>query len=499
MTDTFVQTITSLGFLDYSILGLALLILFAITYFKGKDEKDTKDFFLGRRKTPMWVACLSFVATEISAMTIVGVPAVGFKENWQYLQFFIGSAAARLLIAYLFIPAFYKYNCTTIYEFLKHRFGSATQYSGSIFFFITRLLASGVRLYAASLAVSVIMGWDLKMTLLFFTVISMAFIGFGGIKAVVWTGAFEAITFYIAGIGIAVYLILNIQGGFLEFLQVAGEAGKLSVFNFAWDVKDPNVLLIAVINGMVGSMAAFGTDQEMMQRLLTVDTRESSQKTLVATIFASFPLVLLYLAIGSLIFVFYQQNPSLPVPDNSDKIISHFTFYILPAGLKGLILTAIILASIDSPLSSLSSSFVTDIYRPLLAKHRTEKHYLLISRVCVVTFALVLAGTAFLCQSVEGMLWLAFKINGVTAGSLLGVFLLGLMTKRHANRANIFAMVFSAVSMGVLLYLSETGKIGLGWSWLIVIGTISTFVLGYLLGPIMDKNRVEGKGVRGEN
>ncbi|MCK5582351.1 MAG: hypothetical protein KAI33_01095, partial [Elusimicrobiales bacterium] len=379
--------------------------------------------------------------------------------------------------------------------FLKHRFGAATQYSGSIFFFITRLFASGVRLYAASLAVSVIMGWDLKMTLLLFTVISMAFISFGGIKAVVWTGAFEALSFYIAGIAIAVYLFLNIQGGFSEFWSVAGEAGKLSVFNFVWDIKNPNVLWIAVINGLVGSMASFGTDQELMQRLLTVDSRKSSQRTIVATIFASFPIVLLYLGIGSLLFVFYKQNPSLSLPDNSDKIISHFTFYILPAGLKGLILTAIVLASIDSPLSSLSSSFVTDIYRPLLAKHKTEKHYLIISRASVIFFALVLAFTAFLCQSVEGMLWLAFKINGVTAGSLLGVFLLGLLTKRHANRANIFAMIFSAVSMGFLLYLSETGKIGLGWSWLIVIGTISTFILGYLLGPIMDKRQGRGERV----
>ncbi|MEW6041729.1 MAG: hypothetical protein AB1633_09425, partial [Elusimicrobiota bacterium] len=230
--NTPLQQFSGLGLLDYSILSLAICILLFIAYFKGKEERDTQDFFLGRRKIPGWVACLSFVATEISAMTIVGVPATGFRENWQYLQFFIGSAAARILIAYFFIPAFYKYNCTTIYEFLKHRFGSATQYTGSIFFFITRLLASGVRLYAASLAVSVIMGWTLKNTLVLFTLISMAFIAFGGIKAVVWTGAFEAMTFYIAGGATAVYILTNINGGFSEFWKVADEAGKLSLFNF---------------------------------------------------------------------------------------------------------------------------------------------------------------------------------------------------------------------------------------------------------------------------
>ncbi len=204
------QLTNSLGWLDYSLVGASVLILLVIAYVTGKDEKDTNDFFLGRRRVPGWVACMSFVATEISAMTIVGVPATGFRENWQYLQFFIGSASARIFIAYFFIPAFYKYNCTTIYEFLRHRFGPETQYAGSIFFFITRLLASGVRLYAASLAVSVIMGWSLPKTILLFTCISTVFIGFGGIKAVVWTGAFEAAIFYVAGGAIAAYLLFYI-------------------------------------------------------------------------------------------------------------------------------------------------------------------------------------------------------------------------------------------------------------------------------------------------
>lgn len=475
-----------LGWLDYLIIASAMAVLLTIAYFTGKEEKDTQDFFLGRRKIPGWAACLSFVATEISAMTIVGVPATGFRENWQYLQFFIGSASARILIAYLFIPAFYKYNCTTIYEFLKHRFGPQTQYAGSAFFFITRLLASGVRLYAASLAVSVIMGWSLPKTIFMFTVISMAFIAFGGIKAVVWTGAFEAMTFYVAGAGIAVYIFLNIQGGFSELWRVAGEAGKLSLFNFGWSVKDPNVLWIAILNGLFGSMAAFGTDQELMQRLLTVDTRKDSQKTLIYTIFATLPITVTYLAVGTLLFVFYKQHPALPLPDNTDKILSHFVVNVLPTGLKGLMLAAIIMASIDSPLNSLSSSFVTDIYRTLMVRGAAEKHYLGVSRVSVVFFGLVLAALAYYCRSFEGMLWFAFKINGVTAGSLLGVFLLGLITRRRANRANVAAMIISALAMAVLLVLSEKKIIGLGWSWLIVIGTAVTFVLGYVFGPLME-------------
>lgn len=480
--------ITGLSPLDYGLLAVSVMALFFIAYFKGRGETDTQDYFLGRRKTPVWVGTLSFVATEISAMTIVGVPPIGFSENWQYLQFFIGSASARILIAFFFIPAFYKFNCTTIYEFLKHRFGAETQYAGSAFFFVTRLFASGVRLYAASLAVSVIMGWQLGYTIAFFTVISVIFIGFGGIKAVLWTGAFEAVTFYVAGAAVGCYLLLHIDGGLAGAWQVASEAGKLSIFNLGWNMKDPNVLWVAILNGVFGSMAAFGTDQELMQRLLTLETRRESQKTIISTIFASFPITAGYLAIGTLLFVFYKQNPALPLPANADVILSHFTINVLPAGLKGLVLTAVVLASIDSPLSSLSSSFVTDIYRPLIRQGADEKHYLLVSRLSVAAFGLLLAGVAWLCASGSGrMLWLAFKINGVTAGSLLGVFLLGLVTKRVLNRGNVLAMFASAVLAGVTLYLSEKGYAAIGWSWIVVIGTLSTFALGWVLAPFESK------------
>jgi SSS family solute:Na+ symporter len=222
-----------------------------------------------------------------------------------------------------------------------------------------------------------------------------------------------------------------------------------------------------------------------MQRLLTLETRQESQRTIVSTIFVSFPVTALYLGIGTLLFAFYKQNPALPLPVNADTILSHFTIHVLPAGLKGLVLVAVVLASIDSPLSSLSSSFITDIYRPLIKKQADERHYLLASRLSVVCFGLGLAFIAWFCAASSGrMLWLAFKMNGVTAGSLLGVFLLGLLTKRVVNFGNVAAMLFSAALAGAVLYLSEKGYASIGWSWIVVIGTVSTFSLGWLLAPL---------------
>jgi SSS family transporter len=466
--------------IDLIIVTSAVSLLFVISYIFGRKEKDTNDFFLGARKIPLIAACLSFVATEVSALTIVGVPATAYSENCQYLQFFIGSAAARILVAFLFIPVFYKYNCTSIYEFLRHRFGPQTQYAGSIFFFITRLTASGVRLYAACMGIGIIMGWNLVQTLMVFTAVSIIFIAFGGIKAVVWAGVYQTTIFFLAGVALLIYLFLHIQGGLSTAWQIADSAGRLSVFKFDFNLNDPMTFWAGTANAFFIGLAIFGTDQELMQRLLTVKTRKTSQKAILLTIATAFPILCIYLAIGTLLYVFFRQNPAAPAPDKAKEVLSHFTANFLPAGLKGLILSAIILASIDSPLSSLSSSFVMDIYRPLIKRGATEKHYLFISRTGVIVFGLILAGLALACEPIENILWFAFEIISLTGGATLGVFLFGVLTKRKINIGNVIAMIISTLCTMALLLLSHKGYIKLAWSWLIVLGTAETFVLSLL-------------------
>ncbi len=460
----------------------AVLLIFIISYVFGREERDTEDFFLGGRRVPPVVACLSFVATEISALTIVGMPHTAFISNWRWIQFIIGLAVARLIVAFLFIPAFYQYQCTSIYEFLGHRFGPATQYTGSAYFLVTRLLASGVRLYATCMAVGSIMHWPLASTIALFTVVSILFIAFGGIKAVVWAGAYEATFFVVAGALVVLYLFRHMDGGVVSALQTAHEAGKLSTFNFRLNVHDASTFWAGLAGGFFTGLVSFGADQEMVQRLLTVKTRRSSQKTIVATIIAVLPVYWLYLLIGTLLYVFYAGHPELPQPQQAKEIFPYFVRTILPAGLRGLVLGAIVMASIDSPLSSLTASFVSDIYRPLIRRGAPERHYLLVSRLGVVAFGLVLAGIAAVCAPVGNILWFAFQILSLTGGPMLGVFLLGLLTRHQANRANVPAMLAGTAVCTVLLVLIQQEKLHLGWTWLIVIGTGLTMTLSYLLG-----------------
>lgn len=486
---------TALTAADFLVLLGTLGLMFLIGWWGGRGAKNTNDFFLGGRRIPWWVAMLSFVATEISAMTVIGVPAATFRENWNYAQFFIGSAGARILIAYLFIPAFYQYNSTTIYEYLRTRFGPTSQYTATGFFFVTRLLASGVRLMAASLAVSVLLGWHLIPTILLFTIVSVAYIAYGGIESVVWTNVLQALTFLGVGVLTIVFIIHRIEGGLPAALHLAGEAGKLNFFNWGPNIMepgflgkffgDPNIIWIAILNGFFGSMAAFGTDHEMTQKLLTVETRRESQKTILLSIAGSLITLLVFMGVGTALFVFYKQNPGLALPEKLDKIYPHFAATVMPAFLRGAVLTAIIMASIDSPLASLTAVFVNDLYKPLVKSGASQEHYMKVSRVSVGLFAVALALIAYFFSHFDKMLWLAFKVGGVTYGSMLGVFLLGMATKRTGDKGLAWAMGIMAVVNAALLYMSETKMIPLGWSWLVIIGTFGTMGLGWVMGPAM--------------
>jgi SSS family solute:Na+ symporter len=485
---------------DYAVVVASLVLLLAIGGAFTRQQRETTDFFLARRRIPWWAACLSFLATEISAVTIIAVPATAYRENWEYAQFFIGSSLAKFVVALLFIPAFYRYNCVTIYEFLAHRFGTASQVTASIFFFISRLLGSGVRLMAACVAVAVLMGWPVWPTIVLFSLVSIVYIALGGVKAVVWTNVFQAAMFLVGGGLTVAFLVSQIDGGVVAMYRTAAEAGRLNVINWGpapgdadfWPrvLSDPSIVWLAVLNGIVGSTAAFGTDHDLMQRLLTVETRKQSQRTLAVTPLGTLVTLAIYLSIGAGLFTYYAQHPTAGLP-RPDEIFPFFIRTAMPEVLRGVMLAAIVLASIDSPLGSLSASFVTDIYRPLLVRGRSEAHYLRVSRGAVVVFGVLLALLAWGFSFFSGFLWLAFKIAGVTFGSLLGVFLLGLATKQAgADRANAVAMVIMAVVNLVLLVLSETGRIGLGWSWLVILGTAGTMVLSPLLAPLLDRPRI---------
>ena len=472
---------SNLSFLDFVFIGFGIFFLFLIGRYLAKEVYDLLDFFVAKRKGSIFLATLSFVSSEISAMTILGVPAVSFKDDWSYLSFFIGSAISRVVISYFFIPVFYKYNCITIYDFVGQRFSTSVQTTTSFFFFITRLFASGIRLYATALGLSVILGFDLATTIFFFIIVSYLFVSYGGIRSVIYTGSYQAISFYVTGFFIIIFILFHIPINNLITMPELWK--KLTIFHFSFNFKDPNIFILAILNGVFGSLASFSTDYEVMQKLLTLSTRKQSQKSILYTIIASSILVVIYLSCGTLIYYYLKFN-SISYSENPDKIVSYFTVNFIPSPFKGLVFLTVLLASIDLPLVSLSTSFVNDVF--LKFKKIEESNVISFTRKVMIVFALILGVVAYSFKNAQGMLWLAFEINGVTVGSMLGVFLLGIFTKYQGeSKCIIFSMVLSSALCFSFMILNRRGITNIPWSLFVVIGTIISFSLPQIINYLI--------------
>lgn len=455
------------------------LLIATVGYFSGREEKTTEDFFLGKRKMPWLAVCLSILATECSSLTVVGVPAIAFAKggNFCYIQLAIGSLIGRILIATIFLIPFYNTKVTTVYEFLRIRFGSQSQVIGAIFFFATRLLGTGVRLYTVALALHVVFGVPIVFTILLSAGITTAYTLWGGIKAVIWTDVFQ-FSIFMGGAILCIGYIYYICGGYEPIYQIASEAQKWKFIDLSIDFKNEFTLLNGVIFGCFMTFAALGTDQDLTQRMLTCKESKLAQKALILTGIIDFPLVLIFLTIGVLLYVFYQIHPDPSIPAQADQIFPYFILKVLPSGISGLMIVSIFsadMSSLDSALNALSSSAICDVYKPFIAKRKSEKHYLFVSRIMVLVFGVILVLIAYLSRDIESVLKLAFKVSSYTYGGLLGVFLIGTLTKtKGSERGNVIAMVSSII---VVFMVSKTK---IAWSWFIVIGTLWTFFVGII-------------------
>ncbi|MDE2141516.1 MAG: hypothetical protein KGJ84_03790 [Elusimicrobia bacterium] len=441
---------------------------------RAAARTDTaEDYFLAGRGEHWLAAALALVAAEVSTATLLGVPAASFREDWTFLQFFLGAAAARVLVAVVILPAFFRDGGETPYAYLGNRFGPRTRILGAAMFAVTRVLVSSVRLLAACAAVGFLLGWSPAPTLILFTAVSIAALARGGARAAVWTGAFQALAILAVGVLTVAFLLRRVDGGVGAAWSLAGEAGKLRVFS------GPAALAVAAITGFFGSAAAYGTDHQLVQKLLTVKDASAARRALFLAITLSLGILTLYLLAGTLLFVFYKQNPGMALPTRADLLYPHFASKMMGPVMRGLVLSVLALASTDAPLAALSSSFVADLRRPFARGADSPETELRLARTAAVVFALLRAALVGVFAFSAEALSFTFKSAGVAAGPLLGIFLFGLATKRRGDGKVAVAFGIMIAADLILLILSERGLLPFGWSWLFVAGPIGAFALAW--------------------
>ena len=485
--------------IDWLVILLYGLTVVALGVWAGRREKNTEDFFLAGRSMTWFPVAVSSLATALSALTFIGVPGAAFGGNFMYLQWWFGTFAGAMILAGLFLPAFYRLKVTTVYQLLGDRFGPVSRMGGAFLFIISRILGSGVRLAGCAIAVSVFFDLELRTAIVCIAIFAMIYTTTGGIKAVIWTDMLQFFLFTGGGLLAIVVIWSALPGGFSQYLEIGREAAKFKTFNFAFNLHDSSTFWAGNIFAMVVGVAVGATDQDIAQRTLTCKNVKQAQTAAIASGAAALFTTLLFLTIGASLFAYYQVFPDpetakLIEAKRYDFIFPHFIKHVLPAGLRGLLVAGLLasaMSSLDSALNGLASTVYIDFYLPFVGKVDQAKKGIKASRALVIVFGVILAGTAMIFGGDTSILWLGLRMMGYTYGALLGVFLLAVLTKnRGAEIPNVIAM---ATSVLVVLFftagladggtlaslrasvLSPLGIEKIAWPWAIVIGTTWTF------------------------
>lgn len=472
----------------YIDLAVILAYLVAITWFGARfrsGQKNLRDYFLGGRSAPWWAIALSIVSAETSTLTIVGTPALAYTGNLGFLQLVLGYLLARVVIAVLLLPHYFRGEMFTAYELMRRRFGERIRKLTASIFLVTRALAEGVRVFAISLVISIVLGTGELTSIALITILTLFYTFEGGMTAVIWTDVVQ-MTLYVVGAILSFFVILgHIPGGWEHVVAVAGAAHKFTIFDFHFaptlDFFSKSYTFWAgLAGGCFLTTASHGTDQLMVQRLLSARDERQSRAALLASWVVILIQFTLFLLIGVLLWVYYRDTGLTP-PAKNDQIYPAFVWNNMPVGLAGLIIAAILaaaMANLSAALNSLASTTVVDFLRAR-GREMSEAQSMRIARWATVGWGLVLLAIAYAARHSASVLEAGLTIGSIPFGALLGVFLLGVLTKRPGEVAAICGV---AAGLAAVLGVHFGTHPKVAFTWYVMIGTVVTFSVGLLVG-----------------
>ena len=478
---------------------LAGITLFGLRF--RKQDRSLRDYFLADRNVPWWAIALSIVAAETSTLTIISIPGLAYDTNFQFLQVVLGYLVARVVISLLFIPHYFRGDLLTAYQLMERRFGPRLRSLTAGLFLITRSAAEGVRVFAVAIVVGIALGpafngmtefsRDLA-SIAIVTLLTLIYTFEGGMAAVIWTDVVQ-MAIYVGGTLVGFFTILHlVPGGWHTIRELASGPDKFRVFDFSFSWSKTYTFWAGLIGGTFLTTASHGTDQLMVQRLLAAKNERQSKIALLASGAAILFQFTLFLAVGAMLWAFYRLFPPAAMFSRSDRIFPTFVVTQMPHGVSGLLIAAILAAAmsnLSAALNSLSSSSIVDFYlhrRP----QASEAARVRISRVATILWGLVLFLLAILSRRGGRVVEVGLSIASVAYGALLGVFLLGLLTRKANEQGAAVGMV---CGFFLNLYIWLYTKVP--WTWYVVIGSSVTFAIGYaasrMLGSNLQKERAE--------
>lgn len=463
----------ALSALDYAVIGAYLLAITAFGAWFARFQHTTRDYLLTSRTVPWWAVCFTIVATETSTLTFIGIPATAYGTNMTFLQLAAGYVIGRILVSALFIPAYFRGELYTSYELLRHRFGPRVQTLSAAIFLVTRSLADGIRLFTTALVIAVVTQVPVSAVVVVLGAAMIFYTMRGGASAVIWTDVVQMFV-YVAGAAIIAWALLaRIDGGWVAVAEAGRASGRFTALDLSFDPSRVYTLWAGILGGVALTLSTHGTDQFLVQRLLSARSAAQAGTGLVLSGFIVFAQFILFLLIGVMLFTYYQQVP-LPQPlTRVDEVLPVFVVHTLPPGVAGFIVAAIVAAALSPSLNAMAGTTVTDFYTPYVNPEASDAQRLLVSRRATVVWGLVQMGVALGAQFMaRPVLEAGLSVLSLGAGAVLGAFLLGTLSPASRER-DVFAGMLAGLAAMAVVWAATP----IAWTWSVLIGTVATVLV----------------------
>ena len=553
---------------------LTSFLIFIVTYgtWKSRGSKDVKNYLLANKSAPWYTMALSIMATQASAITFLSTPGQAFVDGMRFVQFYLGLPIAMIILSITAVPIFHRLNVYTAYEYLEQRFDLKNRILGSVLFLTQRGLAAGFTIFAPALILSVLLGWDINLTILVIGTLVIIYTTVGGTVAVNKTHMQQmvVISFGMIMAFVMIYRLLPDDISAMDAVHVAGKMGRLNVIDFNFDLSTRYNIWSGLIGGTFLMLSYFGTDQSQVQRYLSGSSVAQSRMALLVNGLVKIPMQFIILFIGVMVFVFYQFvtppmffnsveeanvkasayasqykaleiqydeinqkkqsqiRELLEVIDQKDKsvveqkknelneindqakvirnegialieqanpkadtndtnyIFLNFVISFLPVGLIGLVLAAILSASMSSTsaeLNALASTSVIDIYKRIFKKEGSDQHYLLISKMATIFWGVYAIGFAMFANKLGSLIEAVNILGSLFYGTILGIFLVAFYVKWVKGTPTFIAAILAEIVVLLCFFLTE-----MPFLWFNFIGCVLVVILAILLDPIFKSN-----------
>lgn len=468
-----------LNWLDYAVIGVYLVAIVTFGSWFSRFQKTTRDYFLTGRSVPWWAICFTIVATETSTLSFIGVPADAYAGNMSFLQLAMGYLVGRLLVSVLFIPSYFRGDLFTSYELLQRRFGAPVKNVAAVIFLATRTFADGFRLFATALVIAVVTQVPVTWTVLILGAAMIVYTVRGGVAAVIWTDVIQMFI-YVGGALIVFFGLLQlIPGGWAEVRTVG--ASHFRVFDFSTDPTRVYTFWAGLLGGIALTLATHGTDQFLVQRLLSAKSATQASAGLVLSGVIVFAQFTLFLVIGVMLYTYYQGTPLPRALGRNDEILPLFVITSLPHGVSGFIVAAIVAAALSPSINSMAATTVNDFYLKYVRPDADETTLMRVSRHATIFWGILQILVAVGAQFVMGSVLAAgLAVLSLAAGPVLGAFLIGVLTKGVRTNAMLTGMGCGVMVLGWVWFTGATA-----WTWYAFIGATVTMTMALLASLVV--------------